>query len=99
MAWPLLEMEGMMNGDYGQFLAQKAQLTGDHGFAPLWIPDVLFDFQRLLVEWALKKGRAAIFADCGLGKTRMQLAWARECADIMRKHYPKPPRMKKERVK
>jgi hypothetical protein len=38
--------------------------------------DSLFDFQSLLVRWALKRGRAAIFADTGLGKTRMQLSWA-----------------------
>ncbi len=38
----------------------------------------LFDFQRHIVEWAIKKGRAAIFADCGLGKTIMELAWAEE---------------------
>ena len=37
----------------------------------------LFDFQRDIVAWALRKGRAAIFADCGLGKTPMQLEWAR----------------------
>ena len=37
----------------------------------------LFDFQVKIVEWALSKGRAAIFADCGLGKTLMQLEWAR----------------------
>ena len=40
------------------------------------MPDFLFDFQAALVEWALRKGRAAIFADCGLGKTPMQLVWA-----------------------
>jgi DNA modification methylase len=37
----------------------------------------LFDFQRAIVAWACAKGRAAIFADCGLGKTPMQLEWAR----------------------
>ena len=40
------------------------------------MPDFLFDFQRVLVEWALRKGRAALFADCGLGKTPMALVWA-----------------------
>jgi len=40
------------------------------------MPEFLFDFQAALVEWALRKGRAAIFADCGLGKTPMQLVWA-----------------------
>lgn len=38
---------------------------------------VLYPFQRDIVRWALAKGRAAIFADCGLGKTAMQLEWAR----------------------
>jgi hypothetical protein len=40
------------------------------------MPEFLFDFQVHLVEWALRRGRAAIFADCGLGKTPMQLVWA-----------------------
>src|ERR1700739_42178 len=40
------------------------------------MPDFLFEFQAALVEWAIRKGRAAIFADCGLGKTPMQLVWA-----------------------
>lgn len=37
----------------------------------------LYPFQRDIVRWALAKGRAAIFADCGLGKTAMQLEWAK----------------------
>jgi len=41
------------------------------------IHPLLFDFQRDLVHWAVRKGRAAIFADTGLGKTLMQLEWAR----------------------
>jgi len=40
--------------------------------------DKLFGFQKDLVLWALKNGRAAIFADCGLGKTPMQLEWAHQ---------------------
>lgn len=36
----------------------------------------LFDFQKVIVKWALKRGRAAIFADTGLGKTLMQTSWA-----------------------
>jgi len=38
----------------------------------------LFDFQKDIVKWAIKRGRAAIFADCGLGKTPMQLEWANQ---------------------
>jgi hypothetical protein len=66
--------------DYQQFLDRKTQLGADSGFEPLWIPDFLFDFQRALVEWAVRKGRCAIFADCGLGKTPMQLVWAENVA-------------------
>lgn len=65
-----------MSEGYAAFLDRKSQLGGEHGFAPLWMPDFLFDFQQSLVEWAIRKGRAAIFADCGLGKTPMQLVWA-----------------------
>jgi hypothetical protein len=61
---------------YVEFLEYKAQLGEDHGFSPLWMPDFLFDFQQSLVEWSLRKGRSALFADCGLGKTPMQLVWA-----------------------
>lgn len=61
---------------YTEFLDRKAQLGGIHGFVPDDLPDFLFDFQRSLVEWALVKGRGGIFADCGLGKTPMQLTWA-----------------------
>lgn len=62
--------------DYSQFLSDKAQLGRMDGFEPYVLPDCLFDFQKALVEWALLKGRAAIFADCGLGKTVQQLVWA-----------------------
>lgn len=44
---------------YAELLERKTQLDGDHGFAPEDLPEFLFDFQRDLVEWALRKGRAA----------------------------------------
>ena len=62
--------------DYTDFLNRKAQLGGDYGFEATWIPPLLFPFQEALVRWACLKGRGAIFADCGLGKTPMQLTWA-----------------------
>ena len=62
--------------NYAEFLDAKAQIGGNHGFQPIVMPDFLFDFQSALVEWALLKGRAAIFADCGLGKTAMELVWS-----------------------
>ena len=62
--------------DYEAFLQAKSQLGGNHGFDPAFMPDFLYDFQQSLVEWAVRKGRAAIYADCGLGKTPMELVWA-----------------------
>ncbi len=62
--------------DYNSFLIKRSHIDGYHGFGALEIPEYLFDFQKSLAEWALKKGRGAIFADCGLGKTIMQLVWA-----------------------
>jgi len=66
---------------YDQFIESKSQIGGEHGFEPVFMPDFLFDFQKHLVEWATRKGRAAIFADCGLGKTAMQLVWAQNVVE------------------
>ena len=52
--------------NYNDFLYQKTQLSDGGGFDPVWIPDFLYPFQVKLVEWAVRRGRAAIFADCGL---------------------------------
>lgn len=65
-----------MSMNYDTFLERKSQLGGSWGFEPSWVPDWAFDFQKALIEWAVRKGRAAIFADCGLGKTPVQLVWA-----------------------
>ena len=70
---------------YADFLDRKAQLGGWYGFEGD-LTSWLYPFQSELVDWALRKGRAAIFADCGLGKTPMQLAWA----DNVRRHTGKP---------
>lgn len=63
---------------YQQFLQRKAISDPATGLQiiPLLTP-ALFDFQRDICSWALRRGRAAIFADCGLGKTAIQLEWAR----------------------
>jgi hypothetical protein len=66
--------------DYDAFLTAKMHSGDGYGFDPAWVPDFLFDFQRALVEWSLRMGRSAIFADCGLGKTPMQLVWAENIA-------------------
>jgi hypothetical protein len=63
---------------YAEFLARKVRLAGNGGIDPRSadVPDALYLWQQAIVKWALRKGRAAIFADCGLGKTYMQVAWA-----------------------
>ena len=69
-----------MPDDYAAFLSTKAQIDAGDGFAPVWMPDFLFDFQSALTDWAIRKGRAAVFADCGLGKTLIELVWAENVA-------------------
>ena len=64
--------------NYEEFIKSKIITVQDSGFD---VEDSelnvnLFDFQKFIVKKALKKGRYAIFADCGLGKTLMQLEWA-----------------------
>lgn len=64
--------------DYQEFLKQKQIIVPPTGIEPVEpINPKLFDFQKDITIWALKKGRAAIFAGCGLGKTFMQLEWSR----------------------
>lgn len=62
--------------EYKRFVSSKSHLAGDFGFKPIYTNPHAFDFQNALIEWQLEKGRAATFADCGLGKTLMQLTWA-----------------------
>lgn len=68
---------------YAEFLRTKGIRAQAAGIDPGELPESLFPFQRDIVRWSLRKGRTAIFADCGMGKTAMQLAWAdrvvREC--------------------
>lgn len=67
--------------NYDEFIDSKSRVGVDSGFDPVWMPDFLFPFQQALTGWAVKKGRAAIFADCGLGKTAMQLVWAQNVVE------------------
>jgi hypothetical protein len=66
--------------EYEQFVAAKRRTEVATGHSPGELNSNLFDFQRAIVAWAVRRGRAAIFADTGLGKTLMQLAWADEVA-------------------
>lgn len=62
--------------EYQKFLESKSDEFIGVGFKPERLNKYLFPFQKVIVEWALQKGRAAIFSDCGTGKTIMELAWA-----------------------
>lgn len=65
-----------MSLSYAEFLEKKRRIVGGSGIVPPSLPTKLFDWQHAVTRWAIRKGRAAIFADCGLGKTYMQCAWA-----------------------
>jgi DNA modification methylase/superfamily II DNA or RNA helicase len=67
--------------DYEEFIASKRYEWAACGFDAVDMNDSLYPFQRDIVKWACKKGKAAIFADCGMGKTPMQLEWARQIVD------------------
>jgi hypothetical protein len=73
--------ETKTQADYQSFLERKTHIGHQSGFDPVWMPNFLFPFQRALTTWAIEKGRAAIFADCGLGKTAMQLVWAQNVVE------------------
>jgi hypothetical protein len=62
--------------EYQEFINSKSQLEGKFGFEPTYLPGFLFPFQNAVTNWAIQKGRGAMFADCGLGKTLMELVWA-----------------------
>ena len=71
---------------YESLLAERAQANTAGGIEPDGLPGHLFPFQRHLVEWSLRTGRSLIAADCGLGKTPMELAWAEQ----VHKHTGRP---------
>jgi len=66
----------VIRSDYQSFLVSKSQVAGGEGIDNPDLPSWMFDYQSSLTAWALRMGRAAIFADCGMGKTPMQLVWA-----------------------
>lgn len=67
-----------MTSEYGEFIAAKRPGMIESGIEPGADNGALFPFQQAIVRWAIRRGRAAIFADTGLGKTRMQIEWARQ---------------------
>lgn len=72
---------------YSDYIARKLGTTPATGIADGFsVPGSLFPHQSALTAWAIRRGRAAIFADTGLGKSRMQLAWA----DAVQRHTKRP---------
>lgn len=67
-----------MTQSYQEFLEAKRLVANPSGvkITEAAIPESLFDFQRRITAWALRRGRAAIFSECGTGKTAMQLIWS-----------------------
>jgi len=72
--------------DYEKFLMQKKKTHKNIGFEPYDVHPMLFEFQEELVKWAIRKGKSALWAGTGLGKTFMQVAWA----DQIVKYTEKP---------
>ena len=73
-------MQDQNTQPYNDFLRSKVLTAHDHGFDidPTKLNPMLFDWQRAIVKWAIKKGQAALFEECGLGKTPQQLEWAHQ---------------------
>lgn len=63
---------------YDAFLDGKRRKPLISGVEPTPLHGSLYDFQVAITKWAIRRGRAAIFADCGLGKTRMQIEYVRQ---------------------
>ena len=63
--------------EYQRFLEAKKHSIGNSGFDPTYFPEIAFDFQKYIIEKAVQKGRMAVFADTGLGKTLIQLSIAK----------------------
>jgi hypothetical protein len=76
----LAGLEDQVNQAYLDFLARKAPRAASVGMEPAPMPAHLFDFQAHCVEFALRKGRAALFEDTGLGKTRQEHEFLRQAA-------------------
>ena len=67
--------------NYDEFITSKLRRAECNGFDPRPITAPLFPFQNHVTQWAIRKGRAALFEECGLGKTLQQLEWASQVAD------------------
>jgi len=71
---------------YDEFLKTKQIATIPTGFNPYQIYGMHFDWQKDIEKWAIKKGKCALFEDCGMGKTPQQLEWSNQVSN----HTEKP---------
>lgn len=72
--------------NYNDFIDAKRHKPSNHGIEPSWMPGVMFDYQQYVTEYAIRKGRCAVFLDTGLGKTIIELTTAHN----YQKHTGKP---------
>lgn len=72
--------------EYQNFIASKRRKLQPMGFKAKKLNGSLFDWQATIVDWAVRRGRAALFEECGLGKSLQQLAWAEQVV----KHANRP---------
>lgn len=72
--------------DYKQFIESKKHTSGNFGITPNYLPSCMFDFQKYVAEYVIKKGRCAAFLDTGTGKTIIELVVAQNYV----KHTNKP---------
>ncbi len=75
-----------MKQSYADFLKGKSQFDGASGFAPVFMPSKLIDFQAFMTDHAIRTGRSAMFQDCGMGKSFQELVWA----ENVHRHTNKP---------
>lgn len=66
---------------YAEFLRLKTHEGANHGFDPTFFPEQMFDFQKAMSAYAIEKGRAALFEDCGMGKTIQFLTWSQNVVE------------------
>ena len=72
--------------NYTEFIESKKHSSENYGIEPKFIPDAMFDFQKHITEYAIKKGRCAVFLDTGLGKTVIEITIAKNYVE----HTNKP---------
>lgn len=70
---------------YEQFIRSKTQHAGGDGFKAIGLPSWMYDYQSALTEWACNRGRSAVFADCGMGKTAIELAFGEQVVKRLNK--------------